>query len=392
MTPAARYAAAITILDAFLGGGPVEKTLSNWARRNRYAGSKDRAAVRDITFDCLRNLRSFQWAAGGEGARALTIGHCLMQGTELHQIFSGIGYAPDVLSAEESTVLVRQDKQMPDGVKADLPDWLLDQFRLSLGDAFERTTEILKSRAPVDLRVNLRKCGLPAAQKALEAVGIGTETVDLAATALRVTSNPRRIASSEPYVSGQIELQDAASQAVVAHLPLANAARILDYCAGGGGKTLAMAALAPEAKISAFDQSAARLEPLRERARRAGATVTLLDDSSQIKNDSYDLVLIDVPCSGAGAWRRNPEGKWRITEHGLHDLCGLQSEILQSAAPLVAEGGHLAYVTCSVLTCENEDRINAFLRASTAWKIELQKRFNLSDGGDGFFLTVLSRS
>ncbi|MCP5088983.1 MAG: RsmB/NOP family class I SAM-dependent RNA methyltransferase [Rhodobacteraceae bacterium] len=391
MTPAARYAAAITVLDAFLAGGPVEKILSNWARRNRYAGSKDRAAVRDITFDCLRNLRSYQWSAGGQGGRALAIGHCLDQGVELKEIFSGKGYAPYSMSAVELTALETPTPPTPDAVIANLPDWLLEPFRNSLKDTFENAIKALKSRAPVDLRVNLIKGDLPTAQKQLCDAGVVTQQVDNSPTALRVMQNPRRVSGSEAYKKGLVELQDAASQAVIADLPLDDARIVLDLCAGGGGKTLAMAALAPEAEIFAHDISAARLEQLRERAQRAGASVKLESDAQDVKNRLYDFVLIDVPCSGSGAWRRNPEGKWKLSSASLAELCQTQKRLLETAENLVNETGYLAYVTCSVLTCENEDQIAGFLKGRTSWAPTMQKRYSLQDPGDGFFLAVLKR-
>ncbi len=392
MTPAARYAAAIGVLDAFLNGEPIEKTLSNWARRNRYAGSKDRAAVRDITFDCLRNLRSYQWASGIAGGRALAIGHCLSQGIVPADVFNGQGYAPAALSESETADLEAVEGTVPWSVESDLPDWLVEKFRQSLGAEFAATISALKNRAPVDLRVNIGKGNLASAQEMLEQDGILAEPVVNVATALRVISNSRRVAQSKAYQSGLVELQDSASQAVVQALPLEDATTILDYCAGGGGKTLAMAALAPYAVISAYDQNSARLQPLQSRACRAGISVCLLTQKPKLKNGRYDIVLIDVPCSGSGSWRRNPEGKWRLTPQKLATFCQTQKDILQKAKDFVAPDGSLAYVTCSVLRCENEDQISAYLADNPDWRCSLQQRWNLSDGGDGFFLTVLSRA
>ena len=392
MTPAARYAAAIDVLEAFLAGEPVEKTLSNWTRRNRYAGSGDRAAVRDITFDCLRNLRSFQWAAGLSGARAVAVGHCLAQGIDPEGIFSGEGHAPARLNDAQKAALTAAGTAPPEAVKSDLPDWLMEPFKQALGAQFSEIVTALKTRAPVDLRVNLGKADRAFAQRALAREDIATVPVSAASTALRVTSNPRRVAGSRAYRDGLVELQDAASQAVVDALPLARTNTILDYCAGGGGKTLAIAALAPHARISAWDHNPARLRPLRERAKRAGADVRLLNYEPHMKNGLYDLVLIDVPCSGSGAWRRNPEAKWRLTPYSLDALCKLQQGILRKSSALVAPDGALAYVTCSLLRRENEAQISAFLERNPDWVPHVERRFNLSDGGDGFYLAVLRRT
>ncbi len=391
MTPAARYGAAIGVLDGFLTGEPAEKLLSNWSRRNRYAGSKDRAAVRDIVFDCLRNLRSFQHVAGFTGGRALALGHALAHGLQHEEVFSEIGYAPKPLNEDELTAFAGTRDPANEGVNLDLPDWLVAPLQETLGPDFTETCQIMRSRAPVDLRVNLRKGSREDAKAALAAEDILTEPVDFVDTALRVLENPRRVANSKPYLDGRVELQDAASQAVVAMLPLQDGPRVLDYCAGGGGKTLAIAALAPSARITAYDQSQARLEPLRDRAKRAGVPVRLLKLHPQEKDGTFDLVLLDVPCSGSGSWRRNPEAKWRLNEQGLAGLNETQSTILQAAADLVAPTGTLVYVTCSLLRAENEDRIAEFCKDRPEWEISHTHRFRLIDGGDGFFLTLLTR-
>ena len=390
MTPAARYAAAITVLDDFLAGAPAEKLLSNWARGNRYAGSKDRAAVRDIVFDCLRCLRSFQARAGFGGGRGLAVGHILSQDQEPAAFFTGEGYAPPVLEQAEIDAIARH-APLSEAEKLDLPDWLLPVVQTSLGDDYQAYCAALQHRAPVDLRVNLCKSTPQSAMASLAKDGVVCAPVERVATALRVTENPRRVAQSAAYLGGQVELQDAASQAVVAALPLQNAKTVLDYCAGGGGKTLAMAALAPKAQITAHDASPARLAPLAERAKRAGARVKLLKQSPK-ETDLFDLVLLDVPCSGSGAWRRNPEGKWRFEAADLAELTQVQAEILRKTAGFVAQKGVLAYVTCSVFTAENQDQIAAFCAENPLWQLKSQQNFAVNDIGDGFFLAILEKT
>jgi len=389
MTPAARYAAAIGILDDFLSGEPAEKTLSNWARSNRYAGSKDRAAVRDIVFDCLRCLRSYQGASGFSGGRGLVLGHMLANGLQPDQMFSGEGYAPSPLSVDEIAAL-ENAKPLAIGEQLDIPDWLVDPLQQALGVNFEAYCKALQQRAPVDLRVNLSKTDRALARTALAEEDILCAPVKTVATALRVQTNPRRVALSMAYREGLVELQDAASQAVVADLPLDKAQRVLDYCAGGGGKTLAMAAIAPKARLFAHDASPSRLAPLVERAERAGAKVQLLKQPPD-KGETFDLVLLDVPCSGSGAWRRNPEGKWRFSLQDLDNLNKTQSEILQKTESLVAKSGYLAYVTCSVLQEENELRVAEFCQKNQQWQCISQQHFKVGTVGDGFFLASLRR-
>lgn len=387
MTPAARYAAAIEVLDGFLSGEPAEKLLSNWARRNRYAGSKDRAAVRDIVFDSLRNLNSFPALSGLGQGRGIAVGHCIAAGHAPADIFDGVGYGPAPL--EDAEVRAIAAAQVNPAAVIDLPDWLVEVFRTDLGEDAVATAAALCDRAPVDLRVNLAKTTRDSAVRALAAEEIVTAPVEGVPTALRVLENPRRVAGSKPYQSGQVELQDAASQALVQMLDLKDGQRVLDYCAGGGGKTLAMAAQAPRAQLRAWDISQSRLKPLEERAERAGAQVKLL--SAKPVKAEYDLVLVDAPCSGSGAWRRNPEGKWRLEAEGLQTLANLQADILSEASALVVPGGTLAYGTCSVLKRENVEVVNAFLSSHSDYQLQLSRSFALNQPGDGFFCAILQK-
>jgi len=249
----------------------------------------------------------------------------------------------------------------------------------------------LRNRAPAFLRANRRRGGRAVAQAALLAEGIVAQPHLLAAQALEVTKNPRKVQTSGAYAEGLVELQDAASQAVVAALPLRTGMRVLDYCAGGGGKTLAMGDTT-DVSLFAHDISPARLADLPRRAARAGLAVTLLDRAGCAAAAPFDLVLVDAPCSGSGAWRRSPEAKWRLTPARLAELCALQAELLQQSAAFVAPGGGLAYATCSMLYAENEAAVAAFLLVSSDWAVISRQRWSPLQGGDGFFLAVLQKT
>jgi 16S rRNA (cytosine967-C5)-methyltransferase len=212
--------------------------------------------------------------------------------------------------------------------------------------------------------------------------------VDWVETALEVTENARKIQGGGTYAEGLVDLQDASSQAVVAALGLAPGMKVLDYCAGGGGKTLAMAA----ARVSpdAHDASPARMRDLPARAARAGARVRIVENPA--KAGRYDLILTDVPCSGSGSWRRDPQGKWALTEARLAELLAVQAGILDKVVPLVRPGGVLAYATCSLLAEENEAQIAAFLARHAGWRCLGQQRFSPLSGGDGFFLARLTQA
>lgn len=389
MTPAARYAAAIDVLDGFLSGEPAEKLLSNWARKNRYAGSKDRAAVRDIVFDCLRNMRSFMALSGLATGRGLAVGHCLENGLEPEAVFTGEGYAPSALTDAETAAL-ENATDMTDAERGNLPDWIWDIVQVDLGADAIDTATALSTRAPVDVRVNRLKATRDAAQAALAAEEILTDPVDGVPTALRVIENPRRLAGSKAFAGGLIELQDAASQAVIERLDILEEANVLDFCAGGGGKTLALAAKAPAAQVEAWDISQARLAPLAERAKRAGATVTALQHPP--KGAAYDLVLVDAPCSGSGSWRRNPEGKWRLTQDRLAELRDIQAAVLQQAAGCTKDGGVLVYATCSLFTQENRAQVDRFLAQNPQFSLQDQQSFRLNAPGDGFYCAILQNN
>lgn len=381
MTPAARVQAAIEILDQVLEGAPAEKALTGWARRSRFAGSKDRAAVRDHVFDALRRRNSAAFIGAGLTGRGLMIGVLRQDQADLEAVFSGEGYAPGALSENEQSVPVGQPP-------LDIPDWLEAPLRDSLGAAFDDTAVALRGRAPVILRVNLRKATVAQAQEVLADDDIETHTIGLVDTALEVTEGARRIKNNAAYLDGLVELQDASSQALVAALSISKGMKVLDYCAGGGGKSLAMAGRA-EAQFFAHDALVPRMADLPARAKRAGVKVQVVKTPKD--KAPYDLVLCDVPCSGSGTWRRTPDAKWRFRPEDLVELEQVQAEILEQAKELVASDGALVYATCSVLTAENAAQIEQFVRNNPAWEIDWQRQFLLSEGGDGFFGAILRK-
>ena len=382
MTPGARLQAAAEVLDRIAAGTPAEQALLGWSRGARYAGSKDRAAVRDHVFDVLRRWRSTAAQGGGESGRARLIGLLRQQQVAPDSLFTGEGHAPAALTAEEQA-----GGRLPEGAEArDLPDWIDTLLTDSLGEEAAAAAEALRERAPVFLRVNGLRGDLAAARGALAGEGIETRTHPLASGALEVTEGARRIAQSQAFAEGLVELQDVASQAVVEALPLAPGLRVLDYCAGGGGKALAMAARTG-GEVAAHDADPRRMSDLPARAKRAGARIQAITSPK----GPYDLVLCDVPCSGSGAWRRAPEGKWRLTPERLDELTKVQAGILDIAARLVTPGGLLAYATCSMLAVENAAQIEAFLARHPGWTLEQQRQFLPGDGGDGFFSAQLRR-
>ena len=387
MTPGGRYAAAIEILDRHLAGMPAEKALTNWARGHRFAGSGDRAAIRDLVFDALRNKRSYVAQGCGTTGRALMIGKMRADDLDLRDIFNGAGYSPVSLSEAEQEF---RSVQMDEGTNLDCPEWLIADLKQSLGDRFPDVLQALKTRAPVFLRVNLSKLERSEAIKKLLEYSIETIESDLSPSALQVVRNERRVSNTELYKQGLVEIQDAASQWVSDHIPVREGANILDYCAGGGGKTLAMAARV-NAKYFAHDSFPQRMSDLPSRAMRAGVNVRILESAALTAHAPFDTVLCDVPCSGSGAWRRSPEGKWSFDSNRLCDVVEAQANILQLASNMVSDSGVLAYATCSLLQRENGDQIARFLESSPNWQCYFEHSLTPLDGGDGFYLALLRR-
>ncbi|MCC1481218.1 RsmB/NOP family class I SAM-dependent RNA methyltransferase [Roseibaca sp. Y0-43] len=382
MTPAARLQAATEILDTILDGKPAEQVLTNWARANRFAGSKDRAAIRDHVFDCIRCKRSFAHLGGRADGRGLVLGLLRDAGRDPAELFTGEGYAPQPLTDADAPNPAR----MPRAVALDCPDWILPKLDAGLGDECDAVLGAMRQRAPVFVRVNIARITVEKAADSLREDGIESHPAPLAQTGLVLTENARRLRQSNTFQTGLVELQDAASQAVVAALPDLTGLRVLDFCAGGGGKALAMAARG--ADVTAHDADPARMRDLPERAARAEARIAVQTTPKGL----FDLVLTDVPCSGSGAWRRAPEGKWTLSESRLKQLQSLQSEILSRAWDHVRPGGHLAYATCSLLLEENAHQVDAFVAKNAQASCLWQRSFTPLDGGDGFFAALISKA
>ncbi|MDE9448898.1 RsmB/NOP family class I SAM-dependent RNA methyltransferase [Aliiroseovarius sp. Z3] len=385
MTPGARVAAAIDILDDHLSGTPAEQALTGWARKHRFAGSRDRAAIRDHVFDALRRLQSSAGLGGGKNGRAIMIGLLRGFGIDPSTLFTGEGHAPAVLTDWEQV----SGDGLSRASRLDCPAWLLPQFDESLGDQSDDVLEALRHRAPVFLRVNIARISRQQAQKLLTEDGIDTRPHSLAPTALEVLKNPRKINGSRAFLDGLVELQDAASQAVVEALQIAPGMRVLDYCAGGGGKALALAALGAE--VVAHDISPARMKDIPTRAERAGCKIQIATPDRLARFGTFDLVFADAPCSGSGSWRRAPQGKWLMTPERLSDLLDVQQSVLSQLPARTTADGAIAYATCSVLRVENRVQVDRFIENHSEYGIEVEHSFSPLDGGDGFYVAQLRR-
>jgi 16S rRNA (cytosine967-C5)-methyltransferase len=385
MTPGARVSAASEILDKISAGAAAEQALTAWSRGSRFAGSKDRAAVRDHVFDVLRARRSL-----GDGTgRALMMQLLLRDGADLDAHFNGEGHAPAPLNADEEA-LCAQPLAVSEAAACDLPDWLWPLWQDSLGADAQDAALAQRGRADVFLRVNQRRGSVEDAAAALAAESITTEPHSTVSGCLRVIENARRVKHAATYAEGLVELQDAASQFAIAAVPVTSGARVLDYCAGGGGKALAFADQY-QATVFAHDISPKRMTDLPVRAARAQVNISCLTAADFPKQQPFDVVFCDAPCSGSGTWRRTPDAKWRLTPERLKELQQMQAEVLDAAAPLVGPNGVLAYATCSVLQDENDVAIDQFLARHPEWCITIRHQLLPGPDGDGFFLCCLAR-
>ena len=388
MTPAARIQAAIEVIDIwFAGDEGIDKCLLRWGRSHRFAGSGDRRAIADLVYDAVRRLRSSAWVAGCNEAtngRDVLRGSLVLSDLDPKEFFSGLKHAPAPLTAEEGTYSL---DAAPVAVICDIPDWmgaLADQAQF----------QALRARAPLDLRVNTLRSTIEKAVLKLNGEGIEVEEVTAVPGALRVVKGARGLNRSKTFSEGLVEVQDAGSQAAAAFAK-ATDGLVLDLCAGGGGKTLALAAQTSVRgrRLIAHDISAERMTDLPARAKRAGAAGEIRKPGQlQDLKGACDIVVVDAPCSGSGAWRRNPDAKWRLTNATLAEFETVQRDLLNQAATLCAPSGGIVYMTCSIFERENTSRVSDFLAVNSDFVLDEMIALPVGAPGDGFFVARLLRA
>jgi 16S rRNA (cytosine967-C5)-methyltransferase len=390
MTPAARLQAAIEVLDEVIASAaadaaPADAIVTRYFKTRRYAGSKDRRAVRELVFRAIR--RSGERPASG---RAAVLG-LVQKESELASLF-GEPRGPEPLREGEAAAAA-----------SFVPEWI--EGALSPLVSREEWPALLE-RAPLDLRVNAARTSREAMVEAFE----GAAPTPLSPWGLRLPPDTR-VDSHPAFAEGLVEVQDEGSQLIALACAPQDGERMVDLCAGGGGKSLALASAAPGAQILATDVNRARLANVEPRAARAGAeiAVRLLNAPRELEElsdwrGSADLVLVDAPCSGSGTWRRNPEGRWRITPERLERLAATQQRLLDIAAELVRPGGRLVYAVCSLLSREGRAQMERFLGSRSSWIMEDpgipggrsdgegRLLTPAHDGTDGFFVARLRRS
>ncbi|MCE2926120.1 MAG: RsmB/NOP family class I SAM-dependent RNA methyltransferase [Rickettsiales bacterium] len=442
MTPGARIQASIEMLDSILQSWqgekrlPADKIIDHFFKSRRFIGSKDRAFIGELVYWCLRHKASLEWwlveKLGGDlHARGLLLTALIQRGeadiAALQTMSQDSKHAFPRLSMQEAARFgklahpagdpgkARDDA--PTHIRLNYPEWLDAKLRESLGEEFEAEVVALNEQAHTDLRVNTLKTTRDDLLRQLTAEGYDAYPTPVSPIGIRLAKRAP-IFTSPAFKAGHFEVQDEGSQLVAALVDAKPGMKVIDFCAGAGGKTLAIAAqMQNKGRILAWDNSAKRLTQIKERLRRAGVDNVQLhvlenenDQFIKRHKDSADRVLVDAPCSGTGTWRRNPDLKWRFNQKDLDEVLAVQAAILQSSARLTKPGGLLVYATCSILKEENEQQVEKFLKnnsnfrvvpALKIWDKTPPHRSGDSyaylrvtphqDGVDGFFAAVLER-
>ncbi|MEP1144125.1 MAG: RsmB/NOP family class I SAM-dependent RNA methyltransferase [Henriciella sp.] len=381
MRDGGRIAAAIDILSDVIGRHqPVKIAARDWGKRARYAGSKDRAWVSGLVLDSLRKRNSIAHAMSDDTPRGLVLGALSFAwGWDIRRIDDAMDeqHAPSALTLQERERLVMAPDVTADPhIAGDYPEWLTPNMQRAFGEHAGIEGQAMAVRADVDLRVNTLK---------VDAEKAGVPLRSAKAEPSRLLHNAFHIPARDPsqreasldsipaYSKGWVEVQDAGSQIAAAAANAQPGEQVMDYCSGGGGKTLALAAaMKGKGQVFAYDIDGRRLSAIVPRLKRSGAhNVQLLHPSEpealDVLKEQMDCVFVDAPCTGTGTWRRRPDTKWRVKPRSLEMRIEQQNEVLSQASTFVKPGGRLLYATCSFLVEEDEDRVDAFLAENSGW-------------------------
>lgn len=435
MTPGARIAVAIAALEQMEGFWregrkiPTDRLLNRFYKERRFMGSRDRGTVSELIYRVLRYQMNLDWWLGQQTfpqtMRNRVIAALILFGDftaeTLTPAFVDGPYAPEPLNDDEQSLATMlqgkplQSPDMPTHVRLNVPEWLMPHLEESFGDRLEAEMEAMMLEAPVDLRVNTLKTTREELLAELDDQRIECGPSPVSPVGIRLTRR-QPVFVLPAFREGRFEMQDEGSQMVGLIVDARPGHRVVDFCAGAGGKTLAMAAtMENKGRILAWDTSAKRLGEMPARLARAGVSnvqykVLSSEADPFIKRhkQTADRVLVDAPCSGSGTWRRNPDLKWRTTPTDLEELRAIQARVLASAARLVKPGGRLIYATCSLLKSENEQQVETFLAQHPHFRVVCAQKIwdktlpedggdevsylwvtPRQDGVDGFFAAVM---
>ncbi len=422
-----RVQAAIEVLEEMqTRWRPASEVLKDWGNAHRFAGSGDRNAIGNLVYDTLRKQASLGWMMDDTSASA-TVFAALnrLWGVSIDQMREGFAddrFAPDIPEAKLAGLGTRDFAFAPAHVEADIPEWCIGMFEDNFEDEWVAEARALSERPPLDLRVNTLKADREKVLKALSHTGARPTAIALQGVRIEPGKGAKRLPNVQAeagYQKGWFEIQDEGSQLVSDLVYARPGEQVFDYCAGAGGKTLALcASMENKGQVHAYDADKSRLAPIYERLKRAGTRNVQVhaprDDLSPFVG-KMDRVLIDAPCSGSGTWRRRPDAKWRLTPETLEMRMAEQASVLDQAAQYVRPGGFLCYVSCSIFPEENENQVYAFgdrhegwemLSAGEVWQdlfgFDKPKPWSgdlkcitltpASTGTDGFFFAVMQRT
>ena len=383
------YQSVIEILDTYLNEAKIDFVLRKWAIKHRFAGSSDRRKIKDIIFDIIRQKKSCEHVGGGFSGRNLLIGYLKLKGTELSSVFDNSKFGPEELTIKEQNITV-DFSNLSDIYELDFPSWLIPILRRSLLNEFTNVVKALRNRSHIQLRVNLRKISRLNAMKKLQKNNIECEINELCTTALNVLNGAQHILTSPCFENGFVELQDAGSQLVSELIEINYNDKVLDMCAGAGGKSLSISCGAElDATYFAWDINFDRMKDIDARSKRAGVKIEKVIKLSS--KSFYNKIIIDAPCSGSGSWRRDPEGKWRLDEDILDNYVKTQRELILKGLKLLAPRGQILYITCSILDIENGKLIDDLISSELSLKLVRSISLVPSSKSDGFYGAVLEK-
>ena len=384
MRPAAQLQATIELLDLISATkSPADRIMAKYFREHRYIGSKDKYAISEQYYGILRQRSSFEYLLQasdiGIGARTLAALLIRQQGLSIEDYFNSEKYSPKYLNLSLLTRLNNVEfeslNDAPEHIRLNVPEWLAAKLKTALGDEFANVMTAMNQRASTDVRINQLITNNQQAIDLFDKLGFDYTESILSPWGLCFSQRVALFGLKE-FRQGWFEIQDQGSQLLALLTNVKAGDRVVDFCAGAGGKTLAMAAMMEnKGVIHACDVHTKRLDNLAKRAKRAevhNVRVHVLSSEKdkwvKQQQEKTDVVLIDAPCTGTGTWRRSPDSRWNLQEENLTNLVELQQSILQSASRLVKKGGRLIYATCSLLKEENEQQIATFLANNSRFK------------------------
>ena len=361
-----------------------DKVIEACLKADKRRGSRDRAFIAETTYELVRWYRYYKEMSGEDAPQYLLAAYLKHKGYELPDwgFFNGYTGASKKVEAKAAQLSV--------------PDWMYERGIAEMGEStWERELEAMNHTAPVWLRANILKTDTKRLQKALQQQGIDTEWLPEFPEGLKLKER-KNVFTSPLFKEGHFEVQDAGSQKIAPLLEVTPGMRIIDACAGAGGKTLHIATLAQnKGQVISMDIFGNKLQELKRRARRNGVhnvETRLIKNSKDIKRlqSSADRLLLDVPCSGLGVLRRNPDAKWKLTNEFVDTIRETQREILESYSRMLKVGGKMVYATCSLLPSENELQVTKFLDTHPEFELEYQETlFPSKSDTDGFFMAKL---